>query len=58
VKRTLTLKRETLVELTGTQLTSVIGAAARITVNGITCPLTYCPEMTGTETYQCTQTTG
>lgn len=40
MKRTLMLSRETLAELTETDLAGVVGGA--ITVDGTTCPLNYC----------------
>lgn len=40
MKRTLTLSREALAELTDEDLSVVVGGA--ITVDGTTCPLRYC----------------
>ncbi|HEU0132269.1 MAG TPA: hypothetical protein VFQ85_14870 [Mycobacteriales bacterium] len=42
MKRTLTLKRETLAELTADELTGVGGGQQAITVQGFTCPLVSC----------------
>jgi hypothetical protein len=41
VRRTLVLRREALVELTGAELTAVSGGHA-ITVGGTTCPVAHC----------------
>jgi hypothetical protein len=41
VKRTLSIKRETLAELTADELTGVVGAA-QATLKGGSCPLLYC----------------
>ncbi|HEU0132263.1 MAG TPA: hypothetical protein VFQ85_14840 [Mycobacteriales bacterium] len=38
MKRSLTLKRETLAELATSDLIRIAGAGGRITVDGITCP--------------------
>lgn len=42
MKRRLVLSRETLAELSTTDLGAVAGAAQAITVNGLTCPLLQC----------------
>jgi hypothetical protein len=42
MKRTLSLKRETLSELTSADLVAVVGGADAITVQGLTCPLLRC----------------
>lgn len=44
MKRTLSLKRETLSELTSAELVSVVGGADAITVQGLTCPITRCAD--------------
>ena len=46
MKRTLTLHRETLVELTTDELTTVVGALA---LSGATCPVDVCLPTTSTK---------
>lgn len=53
MKRTLTLKRETLTELTGADLSAVVGAAA----SGLSCPLKDCVQRL-TDAISCTPSCG
>ncbi|HEU0132261.1 MAG TPA: class I lanthipeptide [Mycobacteriales bacterium] len=53
MKRSLSLKRETLAELTVEQLTHVAGAAAPATGRGTTCPLQNCLTLETCATQTC-----
>lgn len=46
MKRRLSLNRETLAELSTTDLGAVAGAAQALTVNGLSCPIAYCTGFT------------